>query len=80
MYSRTKAQQDQIQYLELKQLGYYTYVFPHKKRNSGVAILLKRTRSCEYGMNMSVYDREGRFIRQISPFIDVSVYHPSEVT
>ena len=76
----TKAQQDQIPILELKQLGYYTYVFSAQKKGySGVAILTKTHHDhVEYGMNMSVYDREGRFIRaDFGNLSIVSVYHPS---
>jgi len=79
----TKAQPDQIPTLEFEALGYKCYFFSARKKGySGVAILSRLIPSqVTYGMNMPVYDEEGRFLR--ADFDDlsvVSVYHPSGTT
>jgi len=76
----TKAQQDQIPILEFKQLGYNSYIFlAARKGYSGVAILTKKQPdNVVYGMNIPVYDKEGRLIRvDYGDLSVVSVYHPS---
>lgn len=76
----TKAQEDQIPIAEFKSLGYETYSFSAEKKGySGVAILTKtKPDHVVYGMNMPIYDREGRFIRaDFGDLSIVSVYHPS---
>lgn len=79
----TKAQPDQIPTLEFEALGYKSYFFSAKKKGySGVGILTKITPDhVEYGMGISQYDNEGRFIR--ADFGDLSIasiYHPSGTT
>lgn len=79
----TKAQPDQIPTLEFEALGYKSYFFSARKKGySGVGILTKITPDhVEYGMGISKYDDEGRFIR--ADFGDISiasVYHPSGTT
>ena len=76
----TKAQQDQIPILEFKQLGYNSYIFSAERKGySGVAILTKKQPdNVVYGMNIPVYDKEGRLIRvDYGDLSVVSVYHPS---
>lgn len=76
----TKAQQDQIPILEFKQLGYNSYIFSAERKGySGVAILTKKQPdNVVYGMNIPVYDKEGRLIRaDFGNLSIVSVYHPS---
>ena len=76
----TKAQPDQIPTLEFEMLGYRSYFFSAEKKGySGVGLLSRITPDrVVYGMELPLYDREGRFIR--ADFGDVSVvsvYHPS---
>ncbi len=76
----TKAQPDQIPVFELQEIGYFTYIFSAKKKGySGVAIITKQEPdNVVYGMGISKYDDEGRFIRADYKDISVvSVYHPS---
>lgn len=76
----TKAQQDQIPILEIKQLGYNSYIFSAERKGySGVAILTKKQPdNVVCGMNIPAYDKEGRFIRvDYGDLSVVSVYHPS---
>ncbi len=76
----TKAQPDQIPVLQFQQLGYHTYIFSAQKKGySGVAILTKRQPDkVVYGMNMPIYDNEGRLIQADYGDISIiSVYHPS---
>lgn len=76
----TKAQPDQIPVLEFRELGYYTYCFSAQKKGySGVAILTKKEPDkVVCGMDIPVYDAEGRFIRaDFGDISVVSVYHPS---
>ena len=79
----TKAQPDQIPTLEFEALGYKSYFFSARKKGySGVGILTKITPDhVEYGMGISKYDDEGRFIRADYGDISIaSVYHPSGTT
>lgn len=76
----TKAQDDQLPMEEFAALGYETFHHAAEKKGySGVAILTRiKPDSVVVGMDMPLYDREGRFIR--ADFGDVSVvsvYHPS---
>ncbi|MDL2231122.1 exodeoxyribonuclease III [Porphyromonadaceae bacterium OttesenSCG-928-L07] len=76
----TKAQPDQIPTLELEALGYHSYFFSAKKKGySGVGILTRiKPDQVVYGMDISRYDDEGRFIRaDYGDLSVVSVYHPS---
>jgi len=76
----TKAQPDQIPVFELQEIGYFTYMLSAKKKGySGVAIITKQEPdNVVYGMGISKYDDEGRFIRADYKDISVvSVYHPS---
>ncbi|MDR0368714.1 MAG: exodeoxyribonuclease III [Bacteroidales bacterium] len=75
-----KAQEDQIPVLDFRQIGYHCYSYPAKKKGySGVAILTKQPPTeLVYGMNMPIYDDEGRFLRaDFGDLSIVSVYHPS---
>lgn len=79
----TKAQPEQIPTLEFEALGYRSYFFSAKKKGySGVAILTRREPDhVEYGMKISKYDDEGRFLRaDYGDLSVVSVYHPSGTT
>ncbi len=79
----TKAQPDHIPTLEFEALGYKAYFFSARKKGySGVGILTKITPDhVEYGMGISKYDDEGRFIRADYGGISIaSVYHPSGTT
>ncbi len=76
----TKAQDDQIPVEQFQELGYTTFHHAAEKKGySGVAILTKlKPDFIKIGMDMPVYDREGRFIRADYGDISVvSVYHPS---
>lgn len=75
-----KATEDQIDVLTIQSLGYNYYFHPAEKKGySGVAILTKQTPDLiKIGMDMPVYDREGRVIR--ADYGDVTiicVYIPS---
>lgn len=75
-----KAQHDQIPTLGFQEIGYHCHFFPAKKKGySGVAVLSKQEPSqVVYGMNMPIYDDEGRFLRiDFGDLSIVSVYHPS---
>lgn len=75
-----KAQADQIPVLSFQEIGYQCYFFPAQKKGySGVAVLTKQEPSnVVYGMDMPVYDNEGRFLRaDFGDLSIVSVYHPS---
>lgn len=79
-FQETKAQQDQIPLLEFESMGYHSFWFSAKKKGySGVGILSKvKPDKVVYGMNISEYDDEGRFIRvDYGDISVVSVYHPS---
>jgi exodeoxyribonuclease-3 len=75
-----KANPEQIPLFEFEEAGYINYWFSAQKKGySGVALLTKQEPDeIVTGMNMPVYDNEGRLIR--ADFGDVSVisvYHPS---
>ena len=75
-----KANSDQIPLFEFEEAGYTNYWFSAKKKGySGVAILTKKVPDqVMYGMDMPVYDDEGRLIRADYGDVSViSVYHPS---
>lgn len=75
-----KAHEQQIPLMEVQALGYDTYLLPAEKKGySGVAIFTRiKPDHVEKGMNISVYDQEGRFIRaDFGNLSIVSVYHPS---
>ena len=76
----TKAQPEQIPVLEFEAAGYRCYSFSARKKGySGVAILTRQEPDkVVCGMNLPVYDAEGRFIRaDYGDLSVVSVYHPS---
>ena len=76
----TKAQLDQIPQFEFAEAGYETYGFSAvKKGYSGVAILTKISPDkVHFGMDIPIYDNEGRFIRaDYGDLSVISVYHPS---
>jgi exodeoxyribonuclease III len=75
-----KANQEDIPVFEFQALGYHTHWFSAKKKGySGTAILSKfEPDRVEKGMNMELYDNEGRFMRvDYGNLSFVSVYHPS---
>lgn len=79
----TKAQPDQIPTLEFEALGYRSFFFSAKKKGySGVAILSRMVPDkVVYGMNLPLYDDEGRFLRaDYGDLSVISVYHPSGTT
>ena len=76
----TKAQDNQIPVEVFRELGYETYSFSAEKKGySGVAILTRLTPDrVVKGMDMPLYDREGRMIRaDFGELTVISVYHPS---
>jgi len=76
----TKAQIGQIDEVEFKRRGYKCYWFSAKKKGySGTGIVTKEEPlHVEYGMGISKYDDEGRFLRaDYKDFSVISVYHPS---
>ncbi|MCP9612619.1 exodeoxyribonuclease III [Coprobacter tertius] len=76
----TKAQPDQVPTEEFESLGYHCYFFSAKKKGySGVAIITRiKPDHVEYGMGISRYDDEGRFLRaDFGDLSVISVYHPS---
>lgn len=76
----TKAQPEQIPIFELEALGYRSYWFSAEKKGySGVGILTKiEPDHVKFGMDLPVYDREGRFLRiDIGDLSIASIYHPS---
>lgn len=82
-FQEIKAQADQIPILEFEAMGYHTYWYPAQKKGySGVGIITRiKPDHVEYGIGISQYDDEGRFLR--ADFGDVSVvsvYHPSGTT
>ncbi len=75
-----KAMEDQIDVLTIQSLGYHYYFHSAEKKGySGVGILTKRKPDfVKSGMDMPVYDREGRVLR--ADYGDVTVicvYIPS---
>lgn len=76
----TKAQEEQVPVEIFHELGYHTYFYSAEKKGySGVAIFCKqKPDNIVYGMDMPIYDSEGRFIRvDFGDLSVVSVYHPS---
>jgi exodeoxyribonuclease-3 len=76
----TKLQPEQCPTGIFEALGYKTYLHSAQKKGySGVAILTKQEPDrVAYGMEMDLYDNEGRFLRADYGDISVvSVYHPS---
>lgn len=75
-----KASEDQIDVLTIQSLGYNYYFHPAEKKGySGVGLLTKRKPDLiKIGMNMPIYDREGRVIRaDYGDMTVVCVYIPS---
>jgi len=75
-----KANQEDIPVFEFQALGYHSHWFSAKKKGySGTAILSKfEPDEVVKGMNMELYDNEGRFIRvDYGNLSFISVYHPS---
>lgn len=75
-----KAQEDQIDVLTIQSLGYEYYFHPAEKKGySGVAVLSKRKPDfIKIGMDMDIYDKEGRVIRvDYGDMTVVCVYIPS---
>lgn len=80
LIQETKAQPEQIPSLQWEALGYQAYWHSAEKKGySGVGILTKiQPDKIIAGMNMPVYDREGRFLRaDFGDITVVSIYHPS---
>lgn len=80
LIQETKAQPEQIPALEWEALGYQAYWHSAEKKGySGVGILTRiQPDQVIAGMNMPVYDREGRFLRaDFGDITVVSIYHPS---
>ncbi len=78
-----KASENQIDTKIFDDLGYQIYWYPSiKKGYSGVAILTKKKPNhVAYGMDLNIYDDEGRMIRMdFDEFSFVSVYFPSGTT
>lgn len=76
----TKLQPEQLPEGIFTDLGYTPYLFSAEKKGySGVGIFVKeKPDRVVYGMDMPVYDREGRFLRvDYGDLSVVSVYHPS---
>ncbi|MFO8128705.1 MAG: exodeoxyribonuclease III [Bacteroidales bacterium] len=76
----TKAQPEQIPVFDFEEMGYVNYWFSAvRKGYSGVALLTKeKPGAIVSGMDVSIYDDEGRFIRADYGDVSViSVYHPS---
>jgi exodeoxyribonuclease-3 len=80
-FQELKAQEDQIDILSLQALGYgYCYFHPAEKKGySGVGIIAKRKPDfVKSGMDMDIYDREGRVLRaDYGNMTIVCVYIPS---
>ena len=75
-----KANQDQIPLFDFEEAGFTNYWFSAKKKGySGVAILTREEPDqVIYGMDMPVYDDEGRLLRaDYGDTTLISVYHPS---
>lgn len=76
----TKLQPEQLPEDEFTKLGYIPYLFSAQKKGySGVGIFVKeKPDQVVYGMDMPIYDQEGRFLRvDYGDLSIVSVYHPS---
>lgn len=82
-FQELKATVDQIPVMDFEMLGYRHFWFPAKKKGySGVGLISKvQPDDVVYGMNNSLYDDEGRFLRaDFGDLSVVSVYHPSGTT
>lgn len=82
-FQELKATIDQIPVMDFEMLGYHHFWFPAKKKGySGVGLISKiQPDNVVYGMNNSLYDDEGRFLRaDFGDLSVVSVYHPSGTT
>jgi exodeoxyribonuclease-3 len=79
----TKAQPEQIDQLFFAGLGYHTLInSAQKKGYSGVALFSKRIPDYHsFGMNLPMFDCEGRIIRaDFGPLTVICVYIPSGTT
>jgi exodeoxyribonuclease-3 len=80
-FQELKAQEDQIDIVSLQALGYhYCYFHPAEKKGySGVGIIAKHKPDfVKIGMDMELYDREGRVLRvDYGNMTIVCVYIPS---
>ncbi|MDR1707525.1 exodeoxyribonuclease III [Dysgonomonas sp.] len=75
-----KAVEDQIDLITIQSLGYNYYFHPAEKKGySGVGILTKRKPDLvKVGMDMHIYDREGRVLRaDYGDMTVICVYIPS---
>lgn len=83
-FQELKAQEDQIDMMTLQSMGYETCLFhpAEKKGYSGVGIIAKQKPDfIKIGMDMPVYDREGRLIRiDYGDMTLINVYIPSGTT
>ena len=76
----TKANEDQVDVSEIKEMGYDCFWFSAQKKGySGVAIFTKsKPNHIEYGLGVEKYDNEGRAIRvDFDTFSILNVYMPS---
>ncbi|MDH6353985.1 exodeoxyribonuclease-3 [Dysgonomonas sp. PH5-45] len=80
-FQELKAHEDQIDVISLQALGYqYCYFHPAEKKGySGVGIISKREPDfVKVGMDMDIYDREGRVLRaDFGELTVICVYIPS---
>ncbi|NDW09354.1 exodeoxyribonuclease III [Dysgonomonas sp. 520] len=83
-FQELKAQEEQIDLISLQALGYNYCYFHHaeKKGYSGVGVISKtKPDYVKIGMDMPVYDQEGRVIRlDFGAFTLICVYIPSGTT
>lgn len=83
-FQELKAQEDQIDILTLQSMGYQTcYMHPAEKKGySGVGIITKRAPDfVKVGMDMEIYDKEGRVLRiDYGDMTIINVYIPSGTT
>ncbi len=82
-FQEMKAHLDQIDQSIFKDLGYHIYWFPAEKKGySGVAILSKiEPRNVVYGMDIDLYDIEGRLLRlDFGDITLINTYMPSGTT
>ncbi|GAB6012390.1 exodeoxyribonuclease III [Viscerimonas tarda] len=80
-FQELKAQEEQIDLISLQSMGYnYCYFHPAEKKGySGVGIISKRKPDfVKVGMDMELYDREGRALRvDYGDMTIICVYIPS---
>jgi exodeoxyribonuclease III len=79
-FQELKATEDQIPLMDFEMMGYHHFWYPAKKKGySGVGLICKRKPdNVVYGMENSLYDDEGRFLRaDFGELSVVSIYHPS---